>query len=343
MKPTRSRRRRGPAILIAIAVLFVALWSGYWYATHRMITAAIAEVTASFAASGRALACSDDAVGGFPFSLDLDCGRPTYADGTAGVSAALGRVTASAPLYWPGSVSTALDGPLVFKAPRLGIDLNASWSNGAASAEAGLGGLDSAAAMFDGLAVTNASKTKTLPIVSVSAVHAEAAAEPMSGDAYRFTAEADGIVIKPVGAATLPEFEAAVRVKALGFGASLGTDPGRRLSAWLAAGGRLEIERLTVAAGRSSATASGTLAVSTGGLVSGALNLRLVGLDGLPDLVGGMKPRSRKKLAQIVAAISAFTKPVADDPNARDAPLLIRNGVVSVGLIPVGEIPPLKF
>jgi hypothetical protein len=98
------QKRRGAKILIAVAILFVVLWCGYWYATNRMITAALAEVSTDLAAKGRALACSDEAVGGFPLSLTLDCGSPTYADGSAGVSAGLARISASAPLYWPGSV-----------------------------------------------------------------------------------------------------------------------------------------------------------------------------------------------------------------------------------------------
>lgn len=339
----KPRRRRGLKIMTAVVILFVALWCGYWYATNRMITSAIAQVAASFAAKGRALTCAENAVGGFPLSLDFDCGSPAYADGTADISAGLGRVRASAPLYWPGSASTALVGPLVFKAPRLGIVFDASWSQGAASAEAGLGGLDSANATFDELAITSARPTKALPIISISAFHAEAAAEPSHGNAYHFAAEGEGIVVKPAGAAPLPELDAAIAVRALNFGGSLGTDPGRKFAAWLAAGGKLEVERLMVAIGRMSATASGTLAVSPAGLVSGVLTVRLVGLDGVSDAVAGMKPKTRKKIVQAVAALSAFTKPAEGDPNARDAPVSIRNGVISVGVIPVGEIPPLKF
>ena len=337
------QKRRGATILILAAVLFAALWSGYWYATNRMITAALAEVSTDLAARGRALACGDEAVGGFPLKLTLDCGSPTYADGTAGVSAGLARISASAPLYWPGSVSTALAGPLTFKAPGLGIDLNASWTAASASAEAGLSGLTSAAATFDELSVANAGRRKALPVVSLAAAHAEAAARPAGGRDYTFTAEGDGIAIRPAAGAALPELDAVVRVKAIGFGDALGTDPARTLLAWLAGGGALEVERLTLAAGTTSATATGKLSVSQAGLVSGDLNLRLVGLGGLPDLFTGLKPKARNKLAQAVAAVSALTKPVADDPAARDAPLAIRNGVMMVGFIPVGEIPPLKI
>ena len=123
--PAPSRRRRGRVILVALLVVFVALWCGYWYATNRMVTSALASMSSSFAARGQAVTCGEGAVGGFPLSLDLDCGGPTFADASAGISAALGGITASAPLYWPGSVSTALTGPFDIKAPALGLDLNA--------------------------------------------------------------------------------------------------------------------------------------------------------------------------------------------------------------------------
>lgn len=340
--PSR-RRRRGRVILVALLVVFVALWCGYWYATNRMVTSALASMSSSFAARGQAVTCGEGAVGGFPLSLDLDCGGPTFADASAGISAALGGITASAPLYWPGSVSTALTGPFDIKAPALGLDLNAAWKAARATAEAGLSGLTSAAATFDDLAVTNDGATTTLPLVAFSAAHASVGARPAGGGDYRFTAEGDSVAVKPADGRALPEVDAVVSIRAIGFGSALGTDPAKALAAWLAAGGALEVERLTLASGTSSATATGTLSVSDKGLVSGNLNLRLVGLAAVPDLFPDLRPKQRNKMAQAIAALNAFTKPVEDDPTARDAPLSIRNGVMMIGFIPLGEIPPLKL
>ena len=59
--------------------------------------------------------------------------------------------------------------------------------------------------------------------------------------------------------------------------------------------------------------------------------------------VGKIKPGSEDQVKQLVTAASLVTKPVEGEPEARDVPLVIQNGVVSVGVVPVGTIPPLRF
>ena len=111
-----------------------------------------------------------------------------------------------------------------------------------------------------------------------------------------------------------------------------------------AKGGGIDLTRLTLFLGPASISASGPLTLSSAGLLSGTLNVRLVGLDQLPDIAEGIRQGSRDRVAQIVAAISAFTKPVkTEEGEARETVLTVVNGTVMVGLIPVGKIPPLKL
>ena len=84
--------------------------------------AAIDRVTMRPVAGGR-FACAGQTLGGFPLRLDFGCARAAYGDGPQGtgerLSAALGGLQASAPLYWPGYVEATLTGPFVVNAPRL--------------------------------------------------------------------------------------------------------------------------------------------------------------------------------------------------------------------------------
>jgi hypothetical protein len=55
-----------------------------------------------------------------------------------------------------------------------------------------------------------------------------------------------------------------------------------------------------------------------------------------------LRPGSRKRVEQVVAAMTAMTQPAATG-DARQIPVLINKGVVSVMLIPVYVIPPVKL
>ena len=63
---------------------------------------------------------------GFPLSLDLQCGGAKFAD--QAMSADLGHIAVTAPLYRPGHFEASLTAPLVFNAPDLGLAVTASWS-----------------------------------------------------------------------------------------------------------------------------------------------------------------------------------------------------------------------
>ena len=88
-----------------------------------------------------------------------------------------------------------------------------------------------------------------------------------------------------------------------------------------------------------------TSPVAATGLLTGALTVRLLGLDRLPDLAEQLKPGSRKKLASVLSMLTAVAKPVqVGGATAYQIPLTVQNGKVAVGgLVPIGDIPPLKF
>jgi hypothetical protein len=132
-------------------------------------------------------------------------------------------------------------------------------------------------------------------------------------------------------------------VTALDFGRSLGTDPGRRLAEWLAGGAQLQVDRLTVATGETTAGATGRLIISPDGLLSGDVTLRIVGMEAIPALAERLGLGSRNRLQNIIGMAGAVMRPAADDPAARDVPVTIRDGVARIGFIPLGTIPRLRF
>ncbi len=344
-----SRRRRSPwrGWLIAILVLIPVLWVGYWYATQEIARAAFDRVTTKPVAGGR-FACAGETLGGFPLRLDFGCTRAAYGDGPEGtgerLSAALGGLRASAPLYWPGYVEATLVSPFVVNAPPFGIAATTQWSDAATSATAGLDGLKSAAATFHSLDFSSAGGP-TLPVKALTADLAQASAAPAGGNAYRFSASARDLKVVRANGQAIPAIDGDAAITALNFGSSLGTDPRAALRAWAKAGGTAHIDRLRIAAGGAIADADGQLNVSPTGVLSGTLNVRFNNPQAFVALAEAIKPGVAKDAGKIIGVMMALTVPVdTPDGPARQTTIVIRNGAVSVGILPVGlVIPPIRF
>lgn len=344
----RNRKRRSAwrGWLIGILVLIPVLWVGYWYAAEQIARAAIDRATTRPVAGGR-LACESRSFGGFPLRLDFGCTRAAYGDGPERtgerLSAALGGLQASAPLYWPGYVEATLTSPFVVNAPLAGIAVTTQWSDATTSATAGIGGLKSAAATFHSLDFSSTGGS-ALPLKAVTADLAEASAGPAGGGAYRFSATARGLKVVRADGSEIPTIDGDAGITALDFGSSLGTDPRATLRAWARAGGTAHIERLRLAAGDAVADADGQLTIAPSGLISGTLNVRLRNPDAFVAFAEAIRPGTAKDADKILAVMMALTIPVdTPDGPARQTTLLIRNGVVAVGIFPVGSIPPILF
>ncbi|MCB1487801.1 MAG: DUF2125 domain-containing protein [Bauldia sp.] len=340
----RSLFRRPVIIAPAVVLLIVLLWCGYWFAVNLIATNAIGGLIASMAANGRTVDCTTDTTGGFPLSLDLDCTQPHFSDAGADMAVGLSRLTATAPVYSPGSVAASLSSPMAFSAPVRGYAYDASWERAVAEADAGLSGLKRVTFELDELAVTAKPDTQQKPPFSrLTASRAELVAEPAGRGAYRFYLSADDLQTRVRKGSDLPLISAEFDITAEDVGKSLGTDPRRTLREWLDRGGTVNVNDLVVTLGGTTAHAGGTLELSDAGLLSGRLDVRLTGLNKLAKAVGKIRPGAENQVKQLVTAASMVTKPVEGQPEARDVPLVIQNGVVSVGVVPVGTIPPLRF
>jgi hypothetical protein len=337
------RRRRGLKWLLILVTLAIVLWVGYWFAARQAATMAFDRAFASLAEAERDLACDQSALSGFPFRLDLDCNSLAFADRRANTAVTAARVTATAPLYRPGRVEAAIAGPVTIEAPDQKVSLVASWQDAVAVVEAGFGGLSGATIALDGLEIVPGAGKNRMPWADARADSATITAAPASGRDYRFTVDATGLALQPKKGDALPAMAIDADVTALDFGGSLGTDPGRTFAAWLADGGEMKVDRLTVAMGEVAAGATGSLSISADGLLSGNLTMRLAGLDQIPALAERLGLGSQDNLARVIGLAGAVMRPAADDPDARELALQIRDGVARIGLIPVGRIPRLRL
>jgi hypothetical protein len=352
-RATEDRLRRKPAtrrrprlsrrtVLVGVVILLAMLWVIYWYGAGQIGAAALDRAAAAAAARGYTAECDDVAGGGFPFSIDLSCSRARFAGG--GVQAAVDGFSATTPLYRPWTVRSTADGPLAISLPAGGSDITASWQRAETTIDAGIGGLSGIATRLEGLQLDLPAGTKALPFDSLDLARGEFTVTPASGNDYQASAVAHGIALKSESGRDVPHIDLDANLSFLGFGASLGLDPHRAVRAWIAAGGNLRIDQLTLVADAISANASGPLTLSADGKLSGDVDVTVTGIEALPDLVESFRPEARDQVEQIVAAVIAFTRPAKTPTGpARQMTLLVRESVVSIGILPIGVIPTLAF
>lgn len=341
----RPPHRRSGRLLFACAVAVVALlWIVYWYGASQIASAVLDRATAAAASRGYAAQCEDMASGGFPLSLDLSCRRASFTGNASGLLAILDGFSATTPLYRPGRIAWQATGPLVVDAPAAGVDLSATWQIAATELDANLDGLSAVATSIEDLRVDLPSAPDKLPFGGLTLSNADLSIIPESGGAYRLSASATAIALLADNGGNLPKIDIDANVTALDFGDTLGLDPRQSLAAWIANGGNLRIDDLTAVTEAVSTSYSGDLALSPDGTFSGSLDVVIAGIDALPELAETFRPGSRDQAAQIVAAVVAFSRPVETPSGiAREMKLLVRDSVVSIGILPIGVIPTIGF
>ena len=338
------RRRSLGSFLFWLLVTLALLWLASWWGAREIAAAALDRVTAAANARGYTVECTDAVSGGFPLSLDLACSRAALAGETDPLTATLDGVAASAPLYFPGRLTWDSAGPLALDIPVSRLALSATWTASTSHIDAGFGGLAAVATRIEGLNLRLRPEARPIPLAGATAELADIAFVPASGDDYRLTAVAKALSPESEGGQHLPAIDLDADIAAVDFGGALGTDPGAVFRAWIAKGGAIRIDRLQLAAGAVSTSTAGTLVMAPGGALTGTLKVNIAGIEALPDLVESYKPGSRDEVAQVAAAIMAFTRPVETPAGpTRELQLGIRNNVVSLGIIPIGVIPSFGF
>ena len=339
------RRRLWTGLFIGLIVLIGVLWVGYWYAAKTLTESAIARAT-SAPAGREKFACTDLNLGGFPLRLDIRCNQGTYTGTGQAVTAELGGVSASAPLYWPGYVEATLASPFVVNAPALGIALTGSWSAADVNATAGIGGLRGFGASVASLAVDNAGGAPSIPISALSADTANGGIDP-NGNSYTFRASATRLKLTRADGSVFPDIDGEARLTAVDVGPSLGTNPATTLRAWLRQGsGAVTIDRLKVTVAGAMVALSGKLTLTAKGLLSGTVLVRYNSIDAVGNLLEAIRPGAKQKYEVALGGVNAVTVAVnTEDGPVRQTTVTFMDGVIWLGIfpLPVDPIPPLRF
>jgi hypothetical protein len=374
------RRRLWPVVLpVCVVVLLAAVWCGLWYYAAGIADRTMSGWMAREAAAGRVYSCGSQTIRGFPFRIEADCTtvsatinstQPPFA-----VSAKDVRVAAQ--VYHPTTLVGEVSSPVTIAEPGQAPSFVANWSRLSGS----ISGLppepDSVSVTLDHPHVDRVADAKGTTIFAAD--HAEfhgrivegsAANNPVIDALLTFAAATTPTLHPLLADPAQGEVDAVFR----GF-KDLAPKPWpQRFREMQAANGNIEITRLRFERADAVIVGAGTLTVNANGKLNGLIRVGIAGLEnivpklGIDRLIGrgldklnggaGQAQQGLNALDRLMPGLSGVVRDSAaasvidslnkmgqpteiDKKPAIVLPLNFSDGFVSLGMVPLGEVPAL--
>lgn len=303
------------------------LWTIAWYVFAVKIEDHLPSTLAQIVGPGAGAECTGADVRGYPFRVGLFCETLSYTNPGEGITATAGAFRSAAQVYQPQHAVAEIDGPLVLDAS--GLALRADWQAMQASVQAVPDGLDrwSIDARNTSFDIDGTGLTQRLALQ----------ADRMTAHARRNGADLD---LAAYGENLRNSLIAGLRARTFTFEATLSGQSGLLVAPFTPLHGPFDavLHRMAIEFDEtSSLELAGPVQVSANGRVSGNLELTVSSLQQFSKLAAGFNPDIAGLLGRFGPMIAALDTKPGDD--ATTLPLTIRNNQVSLGIIPLGELP----
>lgn len=375
-----SRRRLWPVVLpVCVVIGLAAVWCGLWYYAAGIADRTMSGWMAREASAGRVYTCGSQTISGFPFRIEADCTtagatinstQPPFAVSAKDVSVA-------AQVYRPTLLIGEITGPLAVAEPGQPPRFVANW----ARARGSVSGLppepDSVSVTLDHPHVDQMAAANATTVFAAD--HAEfqgrivggsAANNPVIDALVKFAAATTPTLHPLLAEPVQGEVDAVFR----GF-KDLAPKPWpQRFREMQASGGNIEITRLRLERPDAIIVGAGTLTVNANGKLNGLIRIGIAGLEnivpklGIDRLIGrgldklnggsGQAQQGLNALDRLMPGLGGVvrdsaTASVIDNLNkmgqpteidkkpAIVLPLNFSDGFVSLGMVPLGEVPAL--
>jgi hypothetical protein len=370
--PARARRRgRWPILAPLAAVIVLAiLWTGLWYYSASKADHTLTGWAEREAAAGRVYSCGSQSIGGFPLGIHARC-----ADASAEIknseppyAVAAKVIDFVAEVYDPTRLIGDVTGPVTVAALGQSTSLTADWTRARIVVSGVPPNPDKVSIELDAPHVDRIGSGETI----FKARRADLRGNIVSGAPHdhpviEMTLKLSGAAAPTFHALlaqpTEADFEAVVR----GF-KDLSPKPwADRFREMQAAGGGIDIKSLRVTQADSIVVGSGTLSVGANGKLNGLVRVAIVGIErivprlGIDRLIGqGLDQLSggNGALGRLVPGLSDAIRDTANagvvdnlkkmgQPTPIDRqpaimlPLRFSDGAIYLGMLRIGEAPPL--
>jgi hypothetical protein len=374
------RRRLWPVVLpVCVVIVLAAVWCGLWYYAAGIADRTMSGWMAREATAGRVYTCGNQTISGFPFRIEADCTTASAAINSTQPPFAVSAkdVSVAAQVYRPTLLVGDLTGPLTVAEPGQPPSFVANWSR----AQGSVSGLppdpDSVSVTLDHPHVDRVVAGSGSTIFTAD--HAEFQGRIVGGtasnnpviDALLTFAAATTPTLHPLLAEPVQgEVDAVFR----GFKDLTPRPWPQRFREMQASGGNIEITRLRLERSDAIIVGAGTLTVNANGKLNGLIRVGIAGLEkivpklGIDRLIGrgidklnggsgqaqqGLNALDRlmpglggavrdSAAASVIDSLNKMGQPTEIDKKpAIVLPLNFSDGFVSLGMLPLGEVPAL--
>jgi hypothetical protein len=377
--PAPRRRRSWPVALpVCIVIVLAAGWCALWYYAAGVADRTLSGWVAREAAAGRVYSCGSQGIGGFPFRIQARCVEAGAAINSNQPPFAISAkdITFAAQVYHPTLLVGQVAGPVTVSVLGQPPSFVANWTQ----AQMTVRGLPPEpesvsvtleAPRLDHVVAASGTTVFTADHAEIRSriVGGSAANNPVIDTLVRF-ASATAPTLHPLLAAPL---QGEIDIVLRGF-KDLAPKPwAERLREMQASGGDIEIKRLRIERPDAIIVGNGTLTINQDGKLDGLLNIAIAGLEtivpqlGIDRVIGrgidrlsgnGQSSQGLGALDRLMPGLSGVVRDTAnanvidnlnkmgqptdiDKKPAIVLPLRFSDGSVYLGMVPLGDVPPL--
>jgi hypothetical protein len=373
-------RRLWPIVLpVCVVIVLGAVWCALWYYAARIADRTMSGWMAREAAAGRVYSCGSQTISGFPFRIEADCttAGATINSTQTPFAVSAKDVSVAAQVYRPtllvGEVASPLTVAELGQPPRF----VANWSRARGSVSGLPPQPDSVSVTLnhprvDQIVATNRTTIFTADTAEFHGriVDGSAANNPVIDALLTFAAATTPTLHPLLAEPVQGEVDAVFR----GFKDLTPKPWPQRFREMQASGGNIEIKHLRLERADAIIVGAGTLAVNANGKLNGLIRVGIVGLAnivpklGIDRLIGrgldklnggsgqaqqGLNALDRlmpglggmvrdNAAATVIDSLNKMGQPTEiDNKPAIVLPLNFSDGFVSLGMVPLGELPAL--
>ena len=328
--------------LIWIVVLAAMAWSGWWWVASTALHRATAAWFEDREAEGWQAELGGLGGGGFPLRLQAGLSDIALADPQAGLAIQTARLDISAPAWWPGNVTVALD--------QTPIRVASPLSRGALTMQDGIMALNlrpGTALELDALGWTSGPWRVTEAAgVQMQADTLTLTMTRTNGPTYVFEAQANGFAPGDAARSTLRLPDTFPRsFDSLALRATVTFDQPwdrRALDTARPQPRQIELHLAEARWGDLSLKIAASLAVDNAGIPGGDLSVQAENWRTMLDLAerSGTLPAAFRNQAESILEVLANA---SGNPDTLDVDLTLRGGAVYLGFLPIAPAPRLAL
>lgn len=318
---------------ILIALFIVVLYTAGWFYLASVAKDRVRTELAKVAAQQETLECQSLSARGYPFSMYISCSGFNFRDKNQSLNVATSAVDVGASIFSFLTVQTKLTGPAAIA--MTGADpVKADWDNLRASAYINGRSPQDISLSADNLRLQSvkADKNETAPALSLLGLQFDlnSLEDPLK---LKMTYDDLRITGNPSFEA-LPELDGLIDI-ASDLSLAAFKEPDANGS--LLRGKSLQLNQvLFLLPSGASLSISGPASVDDEGLTNAELKIRLTNLPALGQTLQTAFPDQAKNIHTVVFALGSMPK---DESGATIVPVLIKEGKITAGFIPLGRMP----